>query len=102
MIAKEMNSDSDELTCNLKLRISSNLIAIVYTNRKMLRDLIFLVCLILAKAVLRPIVNESLLIILLFIGNKIGLLPKINKKNFRSDSVKKYCAEKLQSKRLNS
>jgi len=46
----------------------------------MLRDLIFLVFLILAKAVLRPIVYESLLIILLFIGNKIGLLPKINKK----------------------
>jgi hypothetical protein len=74
MIAEEMNSDSDELTCNLKLRISSNLIAIAYTNRKMLRDLIFLVCLILAKAVLWPIVNESLLIILPFIGNKIQLL----------------------------
>ena len=52
MIAEEMNSDSDELTCSEQLRISSSLIAIAYTNRKMLRDLIFLVCLILAKAVL--------------------------------------------------
>ena len=80
MITEEMNSGSDELTCCEQTNISSSLIAKSYTNRKMLRDLIFLVCLILAKAVLRPIVYESLLIILLFIGNKIGLLPKINKK----------------------
>ena len=48
-----MNSGSDELTCSELLGISSSLIAIAYTNRKMLRDLIFLVCLILAKVVLR-------------------------------------------------
>jgi hypothetical protein len=38
MINEEMNSDSDELTCSEQLRISSSLIAIAYTNRKMLRD----------------------------------------------------------------
>ena len=53
MIAEKMNSGSDELTCSELLGISSSLIAIAYTNRKMLRDLIFLVCLILAKVVLR-------------------------------------------------